>query len=285
MRVFKYHGTGNDFVLVENLKHTIPEEDKKELAVKLCNRRLGVGGDGMLLVEPSESADVRFRYFNSDGSEAGMCGNGMRCFAKHVYDFSIVGRRCMRVETPAGEVEVCVIRSEGARGEVSVNMGVPRFEPAQVPVRAESALRLRLETPAGEVEVSAVNTGVPHAVVFVEDVEEVDVEELGRAIRWHPVFPEGANVNFVQVLDGSALKVRTYERGVEAETPACGTGITASCAVAMELGMVEGREIKVLARGGELVVSAEDGEGKRSFCLTGPAVRVFRAEVDALGQH
>ncbi|NOZ82979.1 MAG: diaminopimelate epimerase [Euryarchaeota archaeon] len=281
MRVFKYHGTGNDFVLVENLSLSIEEESKPELARRLCNRRLGVGADGMLLVEPSERADIKFRYFNSDGSEAGMCGNGMRCFAKHVYDFSIVGSRCMRVETPAGEVEVCVVRSRGARADVRVNMGVPRFEPSEVPVEAEHrVLGMKLETAAGEVEVSAVNTGVPHAVVFVEDVEAVDVETLGRAVRWHPVFPEGANVNFVQVVDGM-LKVRTYERGVEAETPACGTGITACCAVALELGVISGEEVKVLARGGELLVSTEEGEEGRSFCLTGPAVRVFRAEVDA----
>ncbi len=285
MRVFKYHGTGNDFVLVENLNLSIEEEAKPELARKLCNRRLGVGADGMLLVEPSERSDVRFRYFNSDGSEAGMCGNGMRCFAKHVYDFSIVGSRCMRVETPSGEVEVCVVSSKGARADVRVNMGVPEFEPSKVPVMAEAeVLGMRLETPAGELEVSAVNTGVPHAVVFVEDVEAVDVETLGRAVRWHSVFPEGANVNFVQVVDGM-LRVRTYERGVEAETPACGTGITACVAVALELGMIEGEEFKVLARGGELAVSVERGEGKMCLFLTGPAVRVFRAEVDALEGH
>jgi len=164
MRFYKYHGAGNDFVLVENLNGEIEEEAKPELARTLCERHFGVGGDGLLLVERSGKADARFRYFNSDGSEAEMCGNGMRCFAKHLYDFGIVRKERMRIETLAGVIGVRVFEKEGKVEEVEVELGAPRLAREEIPALGEGRfLRERLRIDGEELEVSAVNTGVPHA--------------------------------------------------------------------------------------------------------------------------
>ena len=285
MRFYKYHGAGNDFVLVENLNGEVEEETKPELARVLCDRHFGVGGDGLLIVERSSRADARFRYFNSDGSEAEMCGNGMRCFAKHLYDFGIVKKEEMRIETLAGVINVRVFPRNGVVGEVEVELGAPRLLRKEIPAKGEGLfLRQRLRAAGEELEVSAVNTGVPHAVVFVEDIDKVDVLRLGRALRFHEVFPQGANVNFVEKLGKNIFAVRTYERGVEGETLACGTGIAACGAVAVLLGEASPeREVEIRARGGTLFIKAEVRDGEVvNLRMRGPAKRVFRGETEEM---
>ncbi len=285
MRFYKYHGAGNDFVLVENLNGEIEEEAKPELARTLCHRHFGVGGDGLLLVERSSKADARFRYFNSDGSEAEMCGNGMRCFAKHLYDFGIVRKERMRIETLAGVIGVRVFQKDGTVEEVEVELGAPRLARKEIPALGEGRfLGQRLRIAGEELEVSAVNTGVPHAVVMVHDLEGVDVLRLGRALRFHKVFPQGANVNFLEKLGENVFAVRTYERGVEGETLACGTGIAACAAVAVLLGEASPEKpVEIRARGGTLYVKAEVRDGEMvNLRMRGPARRVFRGETEEI---
>ncbi len=285
MRFYKYHGAGNDFVLLENLNGEIEEEAKAELARVLCDRHFGVGGDGLLLVERSSRAEARFRYFNGDGSEAEMCGNGMRCFAKHLYDFGIVKREEMRIETLAGIINVRVFPHEGVVREVEVELGAPRLLRREIPALGEGRfLNQLLKVEDKELRVSAVNTGVPHAVVFVEDVESVDVHRLGRALRFHRLFPQGANVNFLQKLGENTFAVRTYERGVEGETLACGTGVAACAAVVVLLGEASpGKVVEIRARGGTLFVRAQMRNGEVvNLRMRGPAKRVFRGETEEI---
>ncbi|MFQ5887605.1 MAG: diaminopimelate epimerase [Candidatus Hydrothermarchaeales archaeon] len=236
MRFFKYHGAGNDFVLIDNLNLGIAEEDKSDLAVKLCDRRFGVGGDGLLLVEPSSIADARMRIFNPDGSEASMCGNGIRCFSKYLYDHDIAKKETLKIETKAGLKEALLTVENGVVTYVRVDMGKPLFEREDIP--AEGSGRLinhRMDVDGRNVVVNGVNTGVPHLVIFSDNVEDEEVKKVGSALRHNEMFPEGTNVNFVEKIGENTFKIRTYEKGVEDETLACGTGITASGAVAVVL--------------------------------------------------
>ncbi len=279
MQFYKYHGAGNDFIVVDNRSQVIPEEKLSLAAQKLCHRNFGVGGDGLVLIENSSTADVKFRIFNPDGSEAEMCGNGIRCFAKHVYDYGIVSSPVIEVETLAGVLKVEVVES-GKTSYIKVDMGTPGFEPEKIPTSAESWRDIKVKTPEGYVSVNACNTGVPHAVVFVDSVENTRVEELGRSIRWSEVFPQGTNVNFVEPLGDGKFRIRTYERGVEAETLACGTGITASAVVAYVLGKA-GKRQEFIARGGTVYVELEtEGDRVKKAYMIGPAELVFRGEID-----
>lgn len=281
MKFFKYHGAGNDFVLIDNRGEEIPEERKPDLARQLCNRRFGIGGDGLILVESSSKADVKMRIFNPDGSEPQMCGNGIRCIAKHVHD-SGTKRDEISIETLAGIKDVRVSR-EGETTYVRVNMGKPLFERKDIPATGEGRLlEERLEVNGEEVEIYAVNTGVPHVVIFVEDIKKADVINIGRAVRNNALFPQGTNVNFLEIAGDNLFKIRTYERGVEGETLACGTGITASGVIGAVAGEVDPREpIKIVARGGTVYIEVEmkDTEIETAF-MNGPAELVFVGEID-----
>ncbi|MBI4344303.1 MAG: diaminopimelate epimerase [Euryarchaeota archaeon] len=270
MKFYKYQGTGNDFILVENLRGEIPEEDKAPMARRLCERRFGIGGDGLLLVEPSTVAPVRMRIFNPDGSEAEMCGNGVRCFARHVYERHLAGGAEIAIETLAGVKRVIIRLEDGKVAGVRVEMGRPR----------DVVLEERLEVGGKEMILSHLDMGVPHAVVLVEDLEEADVEGLGREIRHHPFFPKGTNVNFLQRLGERAFRVRTYERGVEGETMACGTGTSACGVVASLLYLPDGGGMEIRTRGGPLRVEVAKGAGgvERVF-MEGPAELVFEGTI------
>ncbi len=213
----KMSGSGNDFILIDHRSGGLDESVLDGFVAGICRRRLSVGADGVILIEPSQTADFRWRFFNADGSGAEMCGNGARCAARFAYHQGICGRD-MRFETGAGLVGAQV---SGAR----------------VKVRLTDPHSLRLEAPvevAGEtLMLSSINTGVPHVVVSVEEVDEVDVSALGRAIRFHGQFaPDGTNVNFICREPSGGIAIRTYERGVEGETLACGTGAVAGALVA-----------------------------------------------------
>lgn len=271
VKFYKYQGTGNDFILVENLRGEIPDGDKAPLARRLCERKFGVGGDGLLLVEPSTVAAARMRIFNPDGSEAEMCGNGIRCFAKHTYERHLTEGTEMTIDTLAGVKRVSLRLEGGKVAGVRVEMGRPR----------EVVLEEKLDVGGEEVILSHMDMGVPHAVILVEDLERVDVERLGREIRHHPLFPKGTNVNFLQRLGGGAFRVRTYERGVEGETMACGTGTSACGVVASLLYVQDGGEMEIRTQGGPLRIEVEMGAGGavEKVFLVGPAELVFEGTI------
>lgn len=264
LKFTKMNGAGNDFVLLDNRDLSLQLSAGQ--IVHLCDRHRGVGADGVLVVEPPEKdADFRMRYYNRDGGEVEMCGNGARCFARFARRF--VKSDEIRFETMAGVVSATI---EGEN--VRLHMGEPR----------DLQLRQPLEVAGRTLEVHSVNTGVPHAVVFVEDLEAVPVRELGASLRYHKHFaPKGTNANFIVKTGPQSLAIRTYERGVEDETLACGTGVIASAIVLHELiGATLPLEVKV--RGGDsLMVDFEELAGTyRDVTLTGPADIAFTGEID-----
>lgn len=281
MNFFKYHGAGNDFVLIDNREGKISEERKPDLGRQLCNRRFGIGGDGLMLVETSSKADSKMRIFNPDGSEPEMCGNGIRCVAKYVYD-NIIKKDEIAIETLAGVKNVRLYK-EKETTYVRVNMGRPLFERKDIPATGEGRLlREKIEVDGREFEIYAVNTGVPHVIIFVEDIKRTDVINIGRAVRNHSLFPEGTNVNFLEIVRANLFKIRTYERGVEDETLACGTGITAAGVIGVIAGEADPEEpIEIVAKGGTVYIEAEmkDTEIETAF-MRGPVEFVFEGEID-----
>ncbi len=261
----KLQASGNDFILIDRILDSGSSTlDYKKIAKKYCQRKMGIGADGLLVIEPSRKADFRMRIFNADGSEAEMCGNGARCAA--------LWRNLERVkfETKAGLIESNLKKS----GAVSIKVTDPFGLKLDLPLKV---LGRRLK-------VNFVNTGVPHAVIFVEGLEKIDVGNIGRAVRFHHKFsPAGANANFVEVLNKDFIKIRTYERGVEAETLACGTGVVASAITAncrLQAVSYKGK-VKVLTRGGETlrVHFNRNGDKIKDVWLQGKAHRVYKGEL------
>lgn len=261
----KMNGAGNDFVLLDNRDGQLRLDP--QTIERLCDRHRGVGADGVLVVEPAANgADFRMRYYNRDGGEAEMCGNGARCFARFASRVAGV-RESVSFETPAG-----VIRAKFIGDLVQLAMSDP------------VGLRLNdvIAAAGHDLTVHSVNTGVPHAVVFVEDLHAVDVQQLGSAVRYHAHFaPKGTNVNFAKSLDAQTIAIRTYERGVEAETLACGTGVVASALIYHELTGAP-QPVGVNVRGGDLlqVGFEKTPGGYRQVTLTGPADFVFDGKID-----
>ncbi|MDI9642672.1 MAG: diaminopimelate epimerase [Archaeoglobales archaeon] len=267
MKFSKMHGNGNDFVLIDEFHRIlVPEEKKAKFAKWICNRNFAVGADGVIFVQRSEVADAKFRFFNPDGSEAKMCGNGIRCFSRYLVEEGYAGRK-LKAETLAGIKELEV--SFDGKWWVKVDMGKPEFEAGKIPAK-KNIWGEELEVEGRKLKIYAVNTGVPHAVIFVDEFD-FNVVSIGRKIRFLEVFPEGTNVNFAKY-DGSRFYVRTYERGVENETLSCGTGSVAVVAVAKRLGITDKAE--VVTKGG--ILKIEIGE---SAFMTGSATRVFDAEL------
>jgi diaminopimelate epimerase len=268
MNFTKMNGAGNDFVVVDNRDGSL---SLSQAAIgRLCDRHRGVGADGVLAVEPAQTgADFRMRYFNADGGEADMCGNGARCFARFAARLLPGQPESISFETPAG-----VIRATFAGGLVTVNMSDPHGlrSPAELKVAGLGTCRVHF-----------LNTGVPHAVVFIGDVEAVDIANAGASLRWNPAFaPQGANANFVQILSPGTLLLRTFERGVEGETLACGTGV---CAAAVLHHLAEGipSPVSVRVRGGETLevgFEAPSSGPPRNVTLKGPADFVFDGVVE-----
>ena len=263
----KLHGNGNDFILVDEMaRPQVAEKDKKRFAIACCHRHCGIGADGVLFLSGSPRTDLGMRLIQPDGSEAEMCGNGIRCLAKYAWDRGYVGEQ-FDVETLAGIIPV-QLREEDGSFWAKVNMGQPRFDRPSIPASGSGEL---LEERMGDYAVSAVNTGVPHAVVIVDDLD-LDIMDMAPSIRHNSLFLEGANVNFVKL--GRNLEIRTFERGVEGETLSCGTGSVAAASVARRLGLA-GDEVVVQTRGGPLIINFE---GQSAF-MEGPAVTVFSGEL------
>lgn len=277
MEFTKMQGLGNDFILADDLGRAFPNAGGPELARRLCHRRTGIGADGLMLVQRGEKAPLRMLLYNSDGSVADMCGNGIRCFARYAFDRGIVKETEFDVETGAG-VKRAYLTLEGGRvAAVRVGMGKPQFGRAQIPMEGPGA-ECRLETveALGRAFLcSAVNTGVPHLVVFLkEPMEEAEILRYGPALETHPLFPKRVNVNFTEALGPEALRVRTWERGC-GRTLACGTGSCAAAVCGARAGYT-GRRVRVEVALGSLSIDwAEDGE----IHMAGPADYSFKGEV------
>jgi diaminopimelate epimerase len=261
----KMSGAGNDFVVIDN--RALALSLTTEQIAHLCDRHFGIGADGLLAVEPAEQPDVdfRMRYYNADGGEAEMCGNGARCFARYVHPLRRANAEQVRFLTPAG-----LITGEYVGDEVRINLTAP----------IETQIHQRADFGWGEIEYHFMNTGVPHTIVYVLDVAQADVVNQGRAIRRSPIFPKGTNVNFVQITDSGKLVVRTYERGVEDETLACGTGVVASALLTHRVRNLA-LPLCVKVRSGDvLTVDARVQEAAfLDVTLTGPATEIFSGEI------
>ncbi|MCU0641146.1 MAG: diaminopimelate epimerase [Candidatus Margulisbacteria bacterium] len=263
MNFVKMQGLGNDFILIDSRKTDLANTDLKELAIKLCDRHFGVGADGLIIVWPSKKAHYRMQIINPDGSEAEMCGNGIRCFAKYVYETDQLKEEVISVETLAGTMLPAVILDKGTVLAVEVDMGTPKDE--------------------GEVKLSGYNfkkisTGNPHAVAFVPDVNAIDLPVVGPQVENDPHFPNRTNVEFVQVLSDKEIEVVVWERGA-GETLACGTGACA-CVVAANLAGKTGRRVLVRLPGGNLDIEWNDDD---HILMRGPATTVFEGSVRLSG--
>lgn len=268
------HGLGNDFVMVDDRNEAIPDESLPDLGRKINDRHFGIGGDGLILVRPSASADFQMRVINSDGSEAEMCGNGIRCFARFLLDEGMTDANPIRVETPAGEMVLDVRRDDGAISGVRVDMGEPGTQRAEVPMQGEgSALDAPLCVDGREFRVHGVSMGNPHAVIFLDSLEGFPFEHYGPLIERHEMFPAKTNVHFVEQVGPDALRVKVWERGA-GPTLACGTGACAVCVAAHLTGRA-GRSVTVHLPGGPLEI--EWAENNHLF-MTGPAETVFTGE-------
>lgn len=262
MKFTKMHGIGNDYIYVNGFEEKVA--DPADVARKISDRHFGVGGDGLILILPSDKADLRMRIFNADGSEAEMCGNGIRCVAKYAYEHGLCRNNPMRVETGRGVLSLQMQISEGRVELVTVNMGCPVLDLPNIPVD-ETKLHLLEERPV------FVSMGNPHAVIYVPDVSRVDIERLGPIFEQHPAFPRRMNTHWVQVISPQEVRMRTWERGSGA-TLACGTGACAVCVA----GVVTGRtQRKILAHlpGGDLQLYWQQDDG--CVYMTGPAAEVF----------
>jgi len=269
------HGIGNDYVYVNAFDQGSPEDPAK-LAIAISDRHFGVGSDGLILIEPSESADARMRMFNADGSEAEMCGNGVRCVAKYIHDHGIARKGRVQIETGRGVLTLDLEVENDVVARVRVDMGEPILVAGEIPTTlpGDPPIDVPLTIEGHDLKVTAVSTGNPHAVVFVEDVDSFPVEKVGAALEHHPSFPRRVNVHFVQVINENEVRMRTWERG-SGITLACGTG---ACAVAVA-GTLTGRtHNRVLAHlpGGDLTLDW-DGPGAPIF-MTGSATEVFTGE-------
>lgn len=277
LKFSKMHGLGNDFVVIDAISQSVrlsPERIRY-----IADRHFGIGCDQILLVEIPESSAVDFRYriFNSDGSEVENCGNGARCFARFVRDRKLTGKKMIRVETAGGIIELNVQDDE----QVSVNMGVPRLNPEQIPFAGENktslvrALTYPLSVAGNQLQISAVSMGNPHAVLLVDDVKTAEVEKLGPLIERHVQFPARVNAGFMQIISRDEINLRVYERGA-GETLACGTGACAAVVAGRLRGLLNDK-VKVNLPGGSLRIEWPDESS--SVMMTGPAEFVFHGQI------
>ena len=273
LRFWKMHGLGNDFIVVDNRNGAIGDLAAADLARRLCERRFSVGADGLLLLSKSAVADARMRVFNADGSEAEMCGNGIRCFAKYCYENNIVQTKVMSIETLAGIKKTWLTVATGIVKAVKVDMGTPAWDRSAIPmVGGGTCVDEDLQVDGQVYKVTCLSVGNPHCVVFVPDIDSFPVDVVGPNIETHGAFPNKTNVEFVQVLGNEELKVRVWERGC-GETMACGTGACASVAAAKMLKKT-GANVVVHLAGGDLRVEIAE----RLF-MSGPAEKVFEGKL------
>lgn len=277
----KMHGIGNDYIYVDALKGDITpylkESRLSDLSKKISDRHFGIGSDGLILILPSDDADFRMRIFNSDGSEAKMCGNGIRCVGKYVRDLGFTDKDTLTIHTESGVKTLTLNREGDETVSVVVDMGSPYFKRGEIPVKGDRETTMEdeaLNAMGKTFKVTGVSMGNPHGVVYVEDVESLNLEELGPVLENHDIWPDRANIEFVEVLNEKDIKVRVWERG-SGETLACGTGACASAVVSYKKGLTR-PEVKVHLRGGTLDIKYD--EDKNKVMMTGPATFIAKGE-------
>jgi len=268
MKFTKMHALGNDFILLDLRDQT--RNGLEDIAIRLCKRRFGIGADQMLVLRSADKADFSMLIFNADGSEVEMCGNGIRCLAKYIWDRGLSSKDVLEIETRAG-----IIRPEKAGGMVRVDMGRPVLDGREIPVELDGrVVDYPLEVLDRIFNVTCVSMGNPHAAIFVEDAEAFPVELYGPEIEHHPLFPRRTNVEFIQVLNRSEIKMRVWERGA-GRTLACGTGASASVVASAIKGLTE-RNVTVHLEGGDLAIEWKDDD---KVFMTGPATEVFEGDI------
>lgn len=276
MKFTKMHGCGNDYIYVNGFEERIADPSKT--ARILSDRHFGIGSDGFILINPSDKADFEMEMYNADGSRGKMCGNGIRCVAKYVYDNGLTDKTEISVETLGGIKYLKLTVSDGKVEKVRVNMGAPVFDCAQIPVIAdtETAIDMPITVNGMPYRATCVSMGNPHAVVYVEDVANYDLEHIGPWFENHKRFPERINTEFIRMIDRKNIEMRVWERG-SGETWACGTGACAAAVASIVNGFAD-KEVTVHLRGGDLEISWDpDGEDKNVY-MTGPATTVFEGE-------
>ncbi len=275
MKFTKMHGCGNDYVYVNLFEEKV--ENPAEVSIKVSDRHFGIGSDGLITIGPSDKADFRMHIYNADGSEAEMCGNGIRCVAKYVYDHHLTDKTEITVETGAGILTLILFPKDGKVEQVRVDMGEPILEPSQIPVVADGdkVIDEPIEVGGKTWNMTCVSMGNPHAVVFVDDTANFPLETYGPLFENHERFPKRTNTEFVQIISRTEANMRVWERG-SAETWACGTG-TCACVMACILNGKTEDKVLVHLRGGDLTIEY-DRESNHVF-MTGPATEVFSGEI------
>lgn len=273
MKFTKMHGAGNDFILLHSSDNCF--EDIPKLTIRMCHRRFGVGADGLMTYEKSLTADIKMNYYNSDGSRASMCGNGIRCFSKFVYDNKIVDSNIFHVETDDGIKHIIIHIEDKEKMMIDVDMGYPSFKSEDVPVKSENEnfILKELEIEGLKIKVSSIHMGVPHTVIYLKEFEDINLDYIGERIENLDIFKKKTNVNFVKILDRKKIEVKTWERGA-GRTLACGTGCCSSVILGNYLGYLEA-DVEVITEGGELFISLN-----KNFktLMSGTAISVFSGE-------
>lgn len=271
LKFTKMHGAGNDYIYLNGFQHKI--DNPSELAIKLSNRNFGIGSDGLVLILPSETCDFRMQMFNSDGSEAEMCGNASRCVGKFVYDNGLTSKKEITLETLAGTKYITLLDGDAKSRKITVDMGEPILDPQLIPVNVDSkpVINYPLDIDGKIWKVTCVSMGNPHAVTFTKDIDKLDLPVLGPKFEKNPIFPRKTNTEFIEVIDDNNLNMRVWERGA-GETLACGTGACAA-AVAASLNGLTDRKVTIHLLGGDLNI--EWRESNNHVYMTGEAVTVF----------
>ena len=272
----KMHGLGNDYVVIdETSEEIIPEDKKPEITLELCKRGFSIGADGVIFVTPSTSEDIRFRIFNSDGSEAEMCGNGIRCFSKFIYDKGIIDKEKINVETLGGTKKVNLTIKDGKVASSKVNMGNATFKTSEIPMTSdkEEFLDGELIVCGEPIKMAVVSVGNPHAVIFTDNLDNVSLNEMGPVIETHEAFPQKINVHFVEILSKNEIDMITWERGAGV-TFACGTGATSCVLAGFKLGKLD-NDVLVHLPGGDLKINVYENNGTLGAFMEGDAVLVF----------
>lgn len=278
MRFTKMHGCGNDYIYVNGFEEKIEQSKKPELVRRLSDRHFGIGGDGVIFINPSKEADFEMEMYNADGSRAEMCGNGIRCVGKFVYDKGLTDKTEISIIS-FGKIKYLTLYTENGKvATVRVNMGTPEFTAANIPVISdnEQVLDEEIEVKGQTYKMTCVSMGNPHAVVFMDDVKNLEIEQIGPFFENHERFPKRTNTEFVQLVDRNHVKMRVWERGT-GETLACGTGCCATATACVLNGLTENK-VSVELLGGELLI--EWNREENLIFMTGPAETVFEGEVE-----
>ena len=280
MKFTKMHGIGNDYVYINCFEEKLVPEEMIDDIIAMSDRHKGIGGDGVIFILPSDKADARMRMFNSDGSEGKMCGNGIRCVGKYVYEHGISHNNPLRIETASGIKTLNLEIVDGKVETVTVDMGCPSLVPTDIPVKlgVDKVVNYPLKINDNEYFITCVSMGNPHCVIFTTNVDNIDLEKIGPLFENHPLFPERVNTEFIEVIDDTTLKMRVWERG-SGETLACGTGACASVVAAVYNDIVKkNEEIKVILKGGDLYITFDD----ERVIMRGGATEVFTGEYNLI---